>query len=174
MRIVMEPNRDTTVAVALEIDSLQQRLIKQQLQRLQTRMDNAVGRAYAVSRDEMLQRENMTLWHALYHTGHGIVHRLPPMRLDTVPQCVFVDEREVRTPAFNDQGRIIPGVSGAAQFLFPEDVERVEFYAEGAMVRIYTRRYMARLVSGDVRLTTPSFAQPPRGLSRTASEPICG
>ena len=145
------PERDTTIALELAADTMVQRLIGEQYVRLEQRMKRGIGEVFSVPRTQLLQRE----WGSLAEALAWIIKYAPysPAK-QTV--CVYVDER------------LIGG--SPAGMLLPEEVERVEYHFDGAMLRIYTRRFMARMVSGAVKLGIPSYTEVPRGM-RGNNEP---
>ena len=49
-------------------------------------------------------------------------------------------------------------------FLMPAEIERVDYLFDGQMVRIYSRRYLATIVSDQPDLAKPSFTPVPKGL----------
>jgi hypothetical protein len=65
-------------------------------------------------------------------------------------RCAFVDE--------------MPIAEDPRGFLVPEEIERVEFLHDGAVIRIYTRRFMARMTSGNIRLGRPGYSEVPLGM----------
>jgi hypothetical protein len=62
-------------------------------------------------------------------------------------QCIVVDEEQ----NFN-------GLDGLTM-IYPEEVERVEMvFPGGMMLRIYTRRFITKMMAGGVELRRPVFA----------------
>ena len=65
IRVSFTPQRDTTLRLEMQIDSMTQRLIGQQLTRLDTRMVGAVGKGYSIRREELLRFRGEPLDRAL-------------------------------------------------------------------------------------------------------------
>jgi hypothetical protein len=72
-------------------------------------------------------------------------------------RCVFVDEMQVAGEALS--------------FLVREEIERVEFLHNGGTMRIYTRRFMARMISDSIQLARPGYSEVPRGMRGRSAPP---
>lgn len=147
-RFSITASKDTSVELHLDVDTTIQRLISEQHRKLDTRMIAVVGKAFSVPREEILGFVPANLFDAL-RGEFGILNRyLRSGHPQTL--CVFVDEQLAPT---NDPER----------FMFPQEIERVEIFEEGRMLRIYTRRYMERLITEPPALGRPGYSEVPPG-----------
>jgi hypothetical protein len=139
--VTLDAMRDTTIAVKLPIDSVAVRMMAVQAMRLaeRARSQPYVLRAYNA---DLIAKENRS-------TVGELVDRMmvvsydPRRRAETSPDdaCVFYDDRKV-APAMLD------GMS-------PEIIQRVEIYAHGGMIRVYSKRYVMSLTRrANLRLVT--------------------
>lgn len=135
---------DTTLTFDMPADPVVQRMLAAQVTRLEER-----ARGYrtaimpAMNRDELMRRGNSTVLDVL-RSRYGIHMR----RIS----CILIDERQT----YN-------GLEELALY-FPEEIERVEVLERGAMLRIYTRDFMRKMIGGNVRLQRPvyvSYGNPP-------------
>jgi hypothetical protein len=135
--------RDTSLTFNLEIDALAQRMIARQVSRLEERSRPFRSAIMpAIDRDALL-RSNGTIL--------DILESRYSINLKRV-RCILIDERQ----SYN-------GMQELALYL-PEDVERVEVLERGAMLRIYTREFIRKMLGGGVRLARPIYvpdARPP-------------
>lgn len=122
---------DTTVTVALDVDSVGMRLVAQQVVRLENRSMSIPHPIRAVNRDRIRQSGTSTIGE--------LIHRLRPgstfdrRAVEPFEQCVLLDDMRV-------------GLEDVVN-IPPELIERVEVLGRrGSMVRVYTRRYVARLM----------------------------
>ncbi|MGH7468267.1 MAG: hypothetical protein ACRENP_09800 [Longimicrobiales bacterium] len=145
------PERDATLRIQLQVDTMVQRLIAEQSQRLEERAVATVGKAFSIGRDQLLQQREGTLSETL-----GEIMRYAPYSLSSPTRCVFIDEKLA--------------TAEVVFMLFPEEIQRVEFLFNGGMMRIYTRRFMASMVGAPVKLERPSFSAVtrPHGTGRTS------
>jgi hypothetical protein len=146
------PERDTTALFELEVDTMVHRLIQQQVQRLEQRMVNATGKGYSVSREQLREAPGGMLGEAL-----AWVMSTAPYSRSRPTLCAFVDERLI---AGDPRG-----------FLVPEEIERVEFLHDGGVIRIYTRRFMARMTSETIELQRSGYSEIPRGMRGRSARP---
>ena len=73
---------------------------------------------------------------------------------DTRIRCVLIDEELVAPLIDSDMLRVT----------YPEELERIEFLFDGAMLRIYTREFIREMIGGGHELRKPvyvSMASPP-------------
>jgi hypothetical protein len=140
--VQLDLTRDTTIRVLMAVDSLALRMIAAQVTRLTTRSEASPFTTRGYNREDMARE----------HTGSigEFIDRMmfkPPDPRRRAAQsaddaCVFVDDR-----------RVAPGVIDG---ILPELIERVEVYARGGMIRVYTKRYVMSLV-GQENLPKPMY-----------------
>jgi hypothetical protein len=140
------PERDTTVTIELDADTMIHRLIQQQTDRLDGRLVNTVGKGYAVSRDRLLGSPHG----GMLVDALAWVMATAPYSRSNPSLCLFVDEKQV------------PG--DALHFLVPEEIERVEYLHDGGTIRIYTRQFMALMTMDSIPLRRPGYSAIPRGM----------
>jgi hypothetical protein len=117
--------RDTTLRFELEPDPIGRRMIAAQVARLETRSNAVAYAKRAVHRDELVRKANWTI--------ADIVKSHLAGRLGV--QCVILDDQLL---AF--------GMIQLETYL-PDELERIEIIDRGTMLRVYTRRYIQRLMS---------------------------
>lgn len=125
---------DTTVMFELHVDSLAQRMIAVEVGRLEQRSRPFRTAIMPVIGREDLLRSNGTLL--------DVVKSRYSINLDRVI-CILIDDRQT----YN-------GLAELALVL-PDDLERVEVLERGAMLRIYTREFIKRMLGGGVKLSRP-------------------
>lgn len=119
--------RDTTLDIALAIDSVAVRMIARQVERIAVR-----ARAIPLSIREMdrddIRRSGAT------SLGETIVRRLGLADVNEIPDgCLFYDDMHYRIED--------------VVHLPPEQIERIEIFGfRGSMIRVYSRKYVARLM----------------------------
>jgi hypothetical protein len=131
IQVPFDARRDTTLTIKLAIDSVAVRMMARQVTRLEKRSQSEPYTVRSFNRDE-IARENRS-------TVGELVDRL--MLVPNDPRrragrsadeaCVFYDDR-----------KIAPGMLDG---MYPELVERVEIYRRGAMIRVYSKRYVMSL-----------------------------
>ncbi|MGH7459529.1 MAG: carboxypeptidase regulatory-like domain-containing protein [Longimicrobiales bacterium] len=154
VHVSLVPDKDTTLTFDLVPDSFVLRLIDQQLARLEARMVQSQGEEFALTRQALARFDGGSLGDAFSQLiQFGPYPRVGPAA------CFFLDEKE------------FPG--NPMGFLIPQEVERVEVLHNGATVRVYTRRFMARMTSGDVTLKQTGISRPPRGFQGRPGSSLC-
>jgi hypothetical protein len=124
--------RDTTIDFALQVDPIGQRMISAQIQRLEDRVTKMPFLNTAITRTELMER------HYNWTAADAIAYELRARGRDAI--CVFLDNVQ-------QQHGLLP-----LQLYLPDEIERIEFIDRGTMVRVYTRRYMQRMINGRVQL----------------------
>jgi hypothetical protein len=125
--------RDTTLTMRMSLDSVAIRIIGAQVVRLGDRAQASPYTLRSYGR-ELITRENRA-------TVGELVDRLmlvPPdpskrQKMSAEDACVFYDDNKI-APAMLDG-------------MYPELVERVEIYQHGAMIRVYSKRYVMSLAA---------------------------
>lgn len=135
---------DTTLVIHLEPDPVMQRMIAEQVTRLEER-----GRPFntavmpAMDREYLLRNRGGTALDLIRFRYGPLLRRL---------KCILIDDRQ----SYN-------GLDELNHFV-PEELERIEVLKGGAMLRIYTRDYIRDMVGGGVELAMPvylEFSRPP-------------
>ncbi len=133
---------------ALMADPLTERMIEVEIARL----DDRAGGRRAMGMGPFNQEE-LRRW-----SGATLLEFLKtrfPFRGRRV-QCIVLDERNV--------GHTMIGPT--LQTVLIGDVERIEFLFRGAMLRVYTREFMKRMLGGGIELRPPAY-------SDMADPPLC-
>lgn len=131
VQVQLNPSRDTSIKIRMPIDSVALRMIALQVTRLQKR-SQAVPHTFKYADRERIQIESRT---SIAEMVDKLLIR--PMNRRTLSSqsaddaCVFYDDK-----------KIAPGMLLG---IYPELIERVEVYARGAMVRVYSKRYVMSL-----------------------------
>ncbi len=154
-RIALITEADTSLTIGLEHDSVGIRLLAQKVQALEARSNSIPYRRRDIDKEEMVRYAGWTI--------HEIVQRQLSMmsfgrsgrnraRMPDEPQCLFIDDRQQMHFAF------LWGLSAG-------EVERVEIYDRGGMIRVYTKRFVVGLGAKQL----PSILYMKVGLQR----PVC-
>lgn len=135
-RFALITEADTSLNVALEPDSVGIRIIGQQVQKLEARA-NAVPFAMTVIDREYLEGfPGWTAYEILEFRLRMVRYSRNPFGMTqggTTRQCIFIDD--------------VQQVDIAVLWsLWSGEVERVEIYDRGGMVRVYTKRYVVSLL----------------------------
>jgi hypothetical protein len=130
-RIALIAEDDTTLTIELEPDSLAIKLFEATVQRLENRLDTRPRYAkhlntIALDRDHMDRTPSRSAYDV-------IVWRLSGREFSG--ECVFLDEVKIY-----DKGRL--DLYDAAE------IERIEIYGKGTMVRVYTQSFIADNLGG--------------------------
>ncbi len=130
-QLELTPAKDTTLSVALEIDSVALRLIAQQAKRLQLRVQGMPMKIGALGRDEIRST---------------VAQSIADLIRQRVPRGVIPDR-----PPYPERGCIIfDDADSSIQELVatpPQLIERVEIVGYRAeMIRVYSKKYVASLI----------------------------
>ena len=129
--------RDTTLALELDPDPLVQRMIDVEVAKLEKR--SRPFRAAIMppmDRAELLRNTNLTVLDLLRQRFSIFLRRV---------QCILIDDVQ----NYNGLDALV--------LYFPDELERIEVLERGAMLRIYTREYIRRMIAGEVELPGPLF-----------------
>lgn len=138
---ILIPSDGDRYVFDLSPDPVVERMIARQVERIEQR---SRGRLSVLARP--LDRET------LLHSGGGSLRDILMARYSIHLrrlQCIVVDDRML-PPGMEEE---------MLGHMNPDDVERVEVLFRGAMLRVYTRNFIRRMVSGSVKL--PSLVEPP-------------
>ena len=134
---VLSAFEDTTLVIHLEVDSLAQRLIQQQVSRVEDRAHPFLAAVMpAMDREYLLRNRNATALDLIQHRYGVFVDRVT---------CILIDDRQ----SYN-------GLAELAHFL-PEELERIEVLERGKMLRIYTRDYIRDRLGQVGKLPMPVY-----------------
>lgn len=130
---VIEAADDTMLAFVLEPDPIAMRMIEQQLQRLQNRLDAVPYSTVTMDREDIRMYRNWTARELLESR----------VRIGLIG-CLIIDEMPI-----DDRGILTT--------YLPPELERIEILrnslrTRGVTVRIYTRRFLQRMVAGGIQL----------------------
>jgi hypothetical protein len=138
VQIQLNPSRDTTIKLRMRIDSVAVRMIAQQVTRLQKR-SQAVPHTLKYADSERIQNEART----------SIAEMVDKLLIRPMNRRTLTGQSANDACVFYDDKKIPPGMLLG---IYPELVERVEVYARGAMIRVYSKRYvMALTAQGELR-----------------------
>jgi hypothetical protein len=138
---------DTTLVFELEPDPVMQRMIAVQVARLEERSRPHLAAIMPpMDREYLMANRNATALDLIRYRYGQRINRVG---------CILIDDRQ----SYN-------GLDELNHYL-PDELERIEMLYRGAMLRIYTRDYLSKLVGGGVTLVKPLYVQ---GLSKT---PFC-
>ncbi len=131
-RIALITEADTSLTIEMEPDSVAIRLLAQKGQILEARFDSLPYRRTVLDKEDLAQ-------YAVRPAIEGIRMQLrwygigwTKERMTSDPNCLFIDDRQQMHFAF------LWGLGTG-------EIERVEVYDRGGMVRVYTKRYIAGL-----------------------------
>lgn len=133
VQVQLNPSRDTTIKIRMPTDSVALRMIAQQVVRLKKR-SQAVPHTVKSADRRMIQVEaRASISEMVDKMLVRSVNTARWMRDQSADDgCVFFDDKKI-APAQ------LVGI-------YPEIVERVEVYARGAMIRVYSKRYVMSLM----------------------------
>lgn len=121
-QLIITADRDTTIRVGLRPDSVGQAMLDAAVKKIEER-----SRAVQMTRDQWDREELMRF----PRTIEQLLLQRYGRRV--VPTCLFV----------NDINMTIGGAELLASYI-TDELERVEVFGRGSMVRLYTRRFAAR------------------------------
>ena len=160
--------RDTTLVARLEPDPVAQRMIEEQIARIERR-SRALRTVTMtpITRADLLRNLNATAVDVIQDRFGQSVERLQCMLIDDVPitRGDPPGTRPAARPPFSK-------TQWAAELgmILPDRLERVEVLQGGRMLRLYTRDFIRRMVAGGVVLRAPLYVGPPE---LPTTEPYC-
>ena len=130
----------------MRTDSLVLRMIETEVARLQDRMGGrrAIGMG-PFNREDLVRWGGATLGDLV--KGEFVGRRL---------KCIILDELDVGAPMFGP----------TLETMLVDDIERIEFLFRGAMMRIYTKKFMRTMLGSGIELRRPVY-------SDMAVPPLC-
>ncbi len=141
---MVDAGRDTALRVVLAVDPVGQRMIAQQVTRLEQRTHGVPYSIQHMDRAELMRQANLTLY--------DLVRYRLRANVTTVP-CLFIDEF-----------RSVFGVGELMNYL-PDQIERIEIVDRGTMVRVYTRRYVQQMIRKRANPMPIVLIETPMGLT---------
>jgi Carboxypeptidase regulatory-like domain len=134
VRLTVIPEEDRDIVVSLDVDSIGLQMIERQVERLHGRV-----KSIAVSLRTIDRRALML--HATSTTREVVRSAIP----NTPIRCLVVDENAFGGESLNRRtGR--GELDDVLLSLHAEEIERIEILGRGAMVRIYTRPFIQRMI----------------------------
>lgn len=134
------PERGMEYRFELEADPMVERMIEVEIARL----DERAGGRRAIGMGP-LNRDDLVRWSGA--TLRDLLRARFPARGGRI-RCVILDEKDVGGPM------LLPTL----ETTFADDVERIEFLFRGAMLRIYTRGFMRKMIGGGLSLRRPVYS----------------
>jgi hypothetical protein len=131
--IALITEADTTLYVALEPDSVGMRMLAQQAEKLSVRSRSVPYALQSLDREELDRRPGWTAFDIVNSRLRMMGRRGRTLSPNGQHYCLFVDDVNRRFPAF------LFGFNA-------DEVERIEIYDRGGMIRVYTRRYLISLM----------------------------
>ena len=153
VRLTILPERDTTLRIQMAPDTMVLRLVAQQNVRLESRLKDVVGKAISINRAELLRAPEGNL-----HEVLAWIKETARYSFRNGTMCTYVDEQLIGAQAI--------------EMLYPEQIHRVEFYFDGAMIRVYTKRWIARLLGEEKKLARPTMLRSPAGFMGPGSSRV--
>jgi hypothetical protein len=138
-RIALITEADTALTIRLEPDPVGVQLIAEQIQMLETRSNRVSRTKDVIDREGMAVYAGWTIYDMvrtrLNSLGRG---RSGPFseRYTGRMACLFIDEVNVGYPS------LLKGLTAA-------EVDRVEIYNRGKMIRVYTKRFLINMLQED-------------------------
>jgi len=131
-RIALITEADTSLTVEMEPDSVAIRLLAQKAQMLEARSLSLPVRQRVLDKEELARYAAWPAREAIVtHLGMSGTRAFRE-RMTKDPHCIFIDDRQQFHLAF------LWGLGAG-------EIERVELYDRGRMVRVYTKRYVMGL-----------------------------
>ncbi len=143
-RIALITEEDTTLSVELEPDPVGRQLIAQQVEKLEARSNAVPFLKDVIGRKDWAVAPNWSVYDFLRARLGG----------SATIGCLVIDEVAMNGLAsLGPPGRRgDPGPAAFLQGLFAPEVERIEIYQRGGMVRVYTRRFVQAMLRGKRKL----------------------
>ena len=136
---VLSAFEDTTVVIFLEVDPVVQRMIDQQVGRLEDRARPfATAVMPAMDREHLLKFRNYTALDLIRFEYGQFTGRI---------NCILIDDRQ----SYN-------GMDELAHFM-PAELQRIEVLERGKMLRIYTRDYVRDKLGEGGKLPMPVYVE---------------
>jgi hypothetical protein len=135
VQMQLNPSRDTSIKMRMPTDSVAVRMIAQQVTRLQER-SQAVPHNVRYADAKRIQNEART----------SIAEMVDKLLIRPMNRRTMNGQSADEACVFYDDKKIPPGMLLG---IYPELVERVEVYAHGAMIRVYSKRYVMSLTGQD-------------------------
>lgn len=132
-RIALITDSDTTLAVALEPDPVGLRILAQQVEKLEARSLGVPFRRETVGREELERYPGWTAFDIVDSRLRTLGRRATGLNPQDMHACLFIDDVQRRYASF------LYGLSAG-------EVERIEIYDGGGMIRVYTQRYLWTLM----------------------------
>jgi hypothetical protein len=132
-RIALITESDTTLAVALEPDPVGLRILAQQVEKLEARSLGVPFRRETMGPEEMEQYPGWTAFDIVDSRLRVLGRRATGLSPQSAHPCLFIDDVQRSYASF------LYGLSAG-------EVERIEIYDGGGMIRVYTQRYLWTLM----------------------------
>jgi hypothetical protein len=135
VQVQFTASRDTNVKIRMPVDLVARRMIGVQAKRLEKRSYSTPLTVKSANRQDIAREARLNIGELV---DKMLLQPWYPSRRAGIPTdeaCVFYDDK-----------RVPPGVLDG---IYPEVIERVEIYRRGAMIRVYSKRYVMSLMGQD-------------------------
>jgi len=135
-RIALITEADTSLTIELEPDPMGIRMLAQQVQKLETRSRSVAYRKSVIDREDLAFYPGRTAYDIVEARLRTVRFGSNPLGMTeggTRPQCIFIDDVQLQ------HLDLLYG-------LMAGEVERVEIFDRGGMIRVYTKRFVVGLL----------------------------
>ncbi len=135
-RIALITEADTSLTVEMEPDPVAVRMVDQLRQKLETRSKSLPHQLSEIDRQDLADYPGWSVYEIVDARLKTVRFSSNPFGMTeggTTPQCVFIDDVRLLHLA------LLRGLTAG-------EVERIEIYDRGGMIRVYTRRFVIGLL----------------------------
>jgi hypothetical protein len=135
-RIALITDADTTLTIELDPDPVGIRIVAEQVKKLHTRSNSIPFPRSVIDREDLIQYRGGTAYEITEARLRTVRYSRNPLGLTrggTTPQCIFIDDVQQL-----DLGLFWSISAG--------ELERIEIFDRGGMIRAYTKRYVVSLL----------------------------
>ena len=135
-RIALITEADTSLTIEMEPDPVAVRMVAQLRQKLETRSESIPHQLSVIDRQDLADYPGWSVYEIVDARLKTVRFSSNPFGITeggTTPQCVFIDDVRMLHLA------LLRGLTAG-------EVERIEIYDRGGMIRVYTRRFVIGLL----------------------------
>ncbi|MCJ7629802.1 MAG: carboxypeptidase regulatory-like domain-containing protein, partial [Longimicrobiales bacterium] len=136
VRIALITEADTSLTIELEPDPVGIRIVAEQVKKLETRFNSIPHSRSVIDREDLANYPGWTAYDIVETRLRTVRHTSNPLGMTdggTRAQCLFIDD--VRLEHLDLLYGLMAG-----------EVERVEIFDRGGMIRVYTKRFVVGLL----------------------------